>query len=166
MKKWITRFFSSAITAAACLVLPSFDQGTSQVSTQSEIKWLNSFSAAQQQARANSKPILILFTGTQWCPACIKLEKDVLMKPEFMDAVKNRFVFVKAEFPKYDENSIKASPYFSLMERYGISLFPTLIIVDADGNHLFTVNYKAAAPQAYAEELNNKLQYYQNLSAR
>src|SRR5688572_31835841 len=39
--------------------------------------WLTDIEAAKKKAAAENKPILALFTGSDWCPACIKWEKEV-----------------------------------------------------------------------------------------
>lgn len=122
-----------------------------------QINWLKSYSEAVNQSRATSKPILILFTGTNWCPACMKLERDVLTKPEFAQAVGNQFVFLKADFPSHSADAINRSPYKSLMDQYGIGAFPSIVVVNANGQQLFTVNYQAGGPDAYIRELMQKL---------
>jgi thioredoxin-related protein len=39
-------------------------------------EWLTDFSAAKKKAKEENKPILMLFTGSDWCPWCIKWEKE------------------------------------------------------------------------------------------
>lgn len=132
--------------------------------TGAKIAWQPNYNGAVSLARTTSKPILILFTGTNWCPACMKLEREVLTKPEFARTVGDKFVFLKAEFPSYTAESIHASPYKFLLDRYQVDSFPTMIVIDVEGNVLFTVNYQAGGPDAYANELLNKLNQYQKTS--
>ncbi|CUI17194.1 conserved putative secreted protein [Candidatus Protochlamydia naegleriophila] len=121
------------------------------------LNWLNNYQEAISQSQSSGKPIVILFTGTQWCPACMKLEREVLNKAEFAQAVGGRFIFLKAEFPDYAEEAISASPFRSLLDRYGIDAFPTMVVVDASGQRLYTVNYQAGGPGVYINELIQKL---------
>lgn len=123
----------------------------------SSINWFSNYSDAVAQSQATSKPIAILFTGTSWCPACIQLERNVLTKADFAQAVGSRFIFLKAEFPSYTEGSVASSPYKPLLDRYGVDAFPTLVIVNANGQKLFTVEYKAGGPQVYSQEMLQKL---------
>lgn len=122
-----------------------------------QLNWLRNYEEAVAQSQATGKPIVILFTGTSWCPACMKLEREVLTKPEFAQAVGNRFIFVKAEFPDYAEEAIMRSPYYSLIKSHGIEAFPTMVIVNANGQRLYTVNYQAGGPGVYINELLQKL---------
>ena len=121
------------------------------------INWLRSYAESVALSQSTGKPIAILFTGTGWCPACMKLERLVLNHPEFTQAVAQRFVFLKAEFPDYSEAAVMASPYKPLLDRYGVNAFPTIIVVNANGQMLFTVNYREGGPQLYAQELLQKL---------
>jgi len=121
------------------------------------IHWLSHYSEAVALSQSTSKPILVLFTGTSWCPACIKLEREVLQHPEFAQAVSQRFIFLKAEFPDYSEAAVIASPFKPLLDRYRIDAFPTIIVINANGQELYTVNYREGGPHVYARELLQKL---------
>lgn len=122
-----------------------------------QVNWLRSYSEAVALSQSTSKPIAILFTGTGWCPACMKLERAVLKHPAFAQAVAQKFVFLKAEFPDYSEAAVMASPYKPLLDRYGVNAFPTIVVVNANGQMLYTVNYREGGPQVYAQELLQKL---------
>ncbi len=121
------------------------------------INWAKSYTDAVALSQSTSKPIVILFTGTNWCPACMKLEREVISNPEFAQAVGQKFVFLKAEFPAYSEDSMTSSPYKALLDRYGVDAFPTMVVVNANGQLLFKVNYRSGGVRAYAQELLQKL---------
>lgn len=120
-----------------------------------QINWLTNYDQAINQSKINAKPVLILFTGTAWCPACVKLERDVLNQPEFIQAVASRFVFLKAEFPDYSQGGTNASPFKALLDRYNVNSFPTLIAINSAGQPLFTVPYQTGGMQAYIQQLMN-----------
>lgn len=119
----------------------------------SHIQWLKNYSEAVTRSQSESKPIAILFTGTGWCPACVKLEREVIGNSEFTQSVGQKFVFLKAEFPDYNEAAIMASPFKQLMDRYGVTAFPTIVVIDANGQKLYTVNYQQGGARVYAQEL-------------
>ncbi len=160
MKKIATLCLSSLSLLSATLLMgqsyPSGDYSQNPYAG-NQINWLRNYSDAVALSQSTSKPIAILFTGTGWCPACMKLERAVLNNPEFTQAVGQRFVFLKAEFPDYSEQAVMASPYKPLLDRYGINEFPTIVVVNTNGQLLYTVNYREGGPQAYAQELLQKL---------
>jgi len=127
----------------------------------SQINWLNSYEAAVAQSRSSSKPILILFTGTNWCPACMKLERHVLTAAPFAQSLANRLIFLKAEFPSYTAESMESSPFNSLLNRYRVDTFPTMVVVNAEGAVLFNVNYQNGGVETYVQEITSKLSQVQ-----
>ena len=48
-----------------------------------ELKWLTDAAKAQAQAKAENKLVLLDFTGSDWCPPCIKMRKEVFSKKEY-----------------------------------------------------------------------------------
>lgn len=172
MKKIVTLSLSCAIFFSSNLLMAqssypserypaqgSYSSGNyaSNSYTSGSINWLRSYSDAVALSQSTSKPIAILFTGTGWCPACMKLERTVLAHPDFAQAVAQKFVFLKAEFPDYSEPAVIASPYKPLLDRYGVNEFPTIIVVNANGQQLYRVSYREGGPQVYAQELLQNL---------
>ncbi|MBA3722396.1 MAG: thioredoxin family protein [Parachlamydiaceae bacterium] len=129
--------------------------------SETSVNWFDNYSNSIRQAQSTSKPLLILFTGSNWCPACMKLEREVLHKPEFAQAVSGNFILYKAEFADPSAEAMMRSPDKELMDRYNVKVFPTMIAIDGNGKYLFTVNYKSAGAGAYASEIKQKLQSYQ-----
>lgn len=169
MKNIVTLLFSSALMvfSGALIAQPSsysssyssypYTSSSTPSYASGQINWLKSYSDALVASQSSSKPIVLLFTGTTWCPACMKLEREVLTRPEFTQAVGDKFVFLKAEFPDYAESAIKSSPYKPLLDRYGIEAFPTIVVINASGQQLYTVKYQSGGPTIYAQELLQKL---------
>lgn len=171
MKKLVTLTFSSLfllhLTVLSAQPHPSenYPSQNTSYSIGNQINWLKSYSEAVALSQSTSKPIAILFTGTGWCPACMKLEREVITHPQFAQTVGKKFVFLKAEFPDYSESAVMASPYKPLIDRYGISAFPTIIVINANGQQLYTINYRQGGPQAYAQEMLQKLSQVGNPSS-
>lgn len=151
--------FSGAFLLSSALIMaqPQSRDSSASPIPGGAINWLRSYSEAVALSQSTSKPILILFTGTGWCPACMKLEREVVSNPEFAQLVSQKFVFLKADFPDYSERSVMASPFKPLLDRYGIDAFPTLVVINANGQKLYTVNYRNGGPKDYAQELLQKI---------
>ena len=97
-------------------------------------EWMADFEAAQAKAREAKKPLLVDFTGSDWCSACKALERDVLDKPEFLSYAKDKFVLVKVDVPmnaKMDPALKKKNQ--DLVKRYSIPGFPTLLVMTPSG---------------------------------
>lgn len=62
-------------------------------------KWEKSYKRAQAASKETGLPIAVLFTGTSWCGFCMKLENNVLSKPEFKEAMKGVAIGYKVILP-------------------------------------------------------------------
>lgn len=96
--------------------------------------WLTDLDAAKKQAAEENKMIFVEFTGSDWCPPCIALKKDVLSKPEFLDAAQKNFVLVELDFPRTKEQAPELKKKNQAeSEKYRIEGFPTIVFADAQG---------------------------------
>ena len=96
--------------------------------------WTDNFTAAVGKAKADKKPILALFTGSDWCPPCQNLEKNILLQPTFKDFAKKHLVTVFLDFPreaKLDDGVKKQND--SLAKKFSVEAYPTILILSADG---------------------------------
>ena len=100
--------------------------------------WGTDAKAAQAQAKKDGKFVLLDFTGSDWCPPCVQLHKNVLDTADFKDFSKKSLVLVELDFPKRKpqaENLKKTNQ--ALSEKYKIEGFPTLIILNGEGKELW-----------------------------
>jgi thiol-disulfide isomerase/thioredoxin len=95
--------------------------------------WFTDFSAAQAEAVGTNRRMLVLFTGTDWCPPCIEFEAEVAHTNAFFNATRD-FVLVKLDYLRNTPQpaAVKAS-YEALRQRYGVNAYPTFLVISADG---------------------------------
>ncbi len=111
------------LTALAALLAPAFAQ-----------EWIDDFSVAKAKAQEKNKLMLVDFTGSDWCGWCIKLRKEVLDTPEFDAYAKNRFVLMEVDCPRKKKlDPVLAQQNQKLCQQYNISGFPTLLVMNAEG---------------------------------
>jgi len=63
------------------------------------ITWYLDYNEARKIALSEHKPIVILFTGSDWCPPCKALHNEVLPNKMFQDEAKG-IIWVLADFPR------------------------------------------------------------------
>lgn len=90
------------------------------------------------------------FTGSDWCSWCKKLESEALNTNEFAQIAGDKFIFVLLDFPSNGQYPKQNS---ELQARYGIQGFPTLVILDSNGNKIGSTGYQPGGGRAYAEHL-------------
>ena len=105
-----------------------------------EKDWGTDLPAALKQAKAESKRVLIGFTGSDWNPSCIALHDRVLTQPVFRDWAANKLTLVRADFPRHTSPSkTQADANKLLLRKYAVEGFPTLLLLDAEGNELHRI---------------------------
>jgi thioredoxin-related protein len=126
-----------------------------EAASAAEATWLTSFETAQARARSEKKLLLINFTGSDWCPPCIMLERQVFSQPEFEEYAAQHLVLLEVDFPRRKElsNEQKAANE-QLAERYGIYGFPTVVVLDSNGKTLGQLGYEpGVGPQDFIAAL-------------
>jgi thioredoxin-related protein len=122
-----------------------------------EFNWLTDLPKAEAQAKSDHKLVLMDFTGSDWCPWCIKLDKETLDQPEFADYAKKNLVLVKVDFPahKQQPDDLKKANA-ALAKKYGVDGYPTLILVKPDGTVVMTqVGYLEGGPKSLIAKLDD-----------
>lgn len=116
-----------------------------------DLAWLTDFSKARAQARAEGRLVLLDFTGSDFCPPCIRLAKEVFPTKEFSDYAKNHLVLVEVDFPvkKKQSPALKAANE-ALAREFKVDGYPTLIVLAPDGRKLGELEFDADAKQLVA----------------
>jgi thioredoxin-related protein len=109
----------------------------SRVSTPAESGWLVDYKKAQEQAKSDKKLLLLNFTGSDWCPGCIMLAREVFATEQFKDYASKNFVLVEVDFPRSRlQRPEVAEQNQTLAEHFGIQVFPTVVILNSDGKKI------------------------------
>ncbi len=125
-----------------------------QVVRGENLEWLTDAQAAQEKARRENKFVLLDFTGSDWCGWCIKLKGEVFDKPEFADFARTRLVLVEVDFPRHktiDDSQKQANS--RLAKTFHITGYPTIIILNPDGQLAGRTGYVPGGPAAFIARL-------------
>ena len=99
--------------------------------------WGTDYKAALAQAKAQNKLVLLQFTGSDWCPYCIKLDNEVLDQQSFKDFADKNYVGVLLDFPNSKPQSDTVKEQNStLAKQFNVDGYPTLVVVTPDGKEL------------------------------
>ena len=120
--------------------------------------WMTDFEAAKVKAKAENKPMLLDFTGSDWCGWCIKLDKEVFGEAAFKDYAAAELVLVELDFPegKGQSAELKAQNE-ALAKQYGVRGFPTILLLSPDGKLIEKTGYERGGAEAYVEHIKGIL---------
>ena len=106
--------------------------------------WTTDLEKAFKQAKEQKKSVLVEFTGSDWCPPCIAMRKNVFSKKEFVDAASKKYILVELDFPNGDKEVKEKNQPFA--EKYKIEGFPTVILFNSEGKE-FTRFFASEFPK-------------------
>lgn len=118
-----------------------------------ETGWHTDWDKAATESKKSGKPILIDFTGSDWCGWCIKLKEEVFDTAEFKSWASDNVVLLEIDFPRNTKQSdqVKAKNR-ALAQKYGVQGFPTIMFTKADGTVLGQYGYDKGGPENWTKK--------------
>lgn len=118
--------------------------------------WETDWNKALEKAGKSGQPVLVDFTGSDWCPGCIYLRTNIFDTEDFAKyAEDNNFMLVELDFPRKEGKMPPEQLKFheELMRRYGISVFPTVLLMEGNGAPYAKIVGPSRTAQEYLEKL-------------
>ncbi len=128
------------------------------------LTWLTDLAKAQTQAAAEKKTVLLFFHGSDWCPTCVEMQKQVFQSPQFIAYARQALVLVDVDFPEKTAQSDELKKANSVLKaKFNVGdNFPTLVLLDGVGNTIFQeTGYGGGGPA----EVLPRLQHHAPLPA-
>lgn len=145
------------LSAPAAETVPVKSENSAEKSGEKSL-WMNDFRAARALAAKEKKPLLVSFSGSDWCGWCIKLDKEVFHQPEFAKWAAEHFVMFQADFPRRTPQSRELKMQnTALAEQFRVEGFPTVVLLRPDGKVFATTGYRPGGAQAYIAHLQELL---------
>lgn len=126
------------------------------VSLQAAPEWMTDLDAAKQKAAKENKGVLMDFTGSDWCPPCKAIKKNVFDTSEFQKFADKKLVLMELDFPRDKKKVSKevAASNAKLSEQFKIEAYPTIIVLDKGGKELGRMEgYGGDSPSDYVKKL-------------
>ena len=132
---------SSATDVAAASADPE-KLRTAREST-AELTWLTDLQKAQARAKAEGKSVLLFFHGSDWCPPCAEMQRQVLASPVFAQYARQALILVDVDFPaKHKQSEELRRANLALKARFNLSPepaegYPTILLLNDAGETVF-----------------------------
>jgi thioredoxin-related protein len=119
-------------------------------------------SAVESDAKENNKLILLIFSGSDWCIPCIKMEKEIFQKESFTTYAKDHLVLLHADFPRLKKHQLpkdQAKQNEELAEKYNKQgSFPFTVLLNPDGKVLKEWDgLVASRPEDFIKQIQSTL---------
>lgn len=118
--------------------------------------WHTNYAGAAARATRTGRPLLLFFTGSDWCDWCRALRDEVFDTPEFADWARRAVVLVEVDFPRYArQNPARKRQNRRLAKRFADLVrggYPTVVFLDPTGKRtLGDLGYVAGGPESWIE---------------
>lgn len=142
------------ITALAVLLLSA---GGFLLAQDKKELWSQDFEAAKKAAASAGKDILVDFTGSDWCPPCMRMEDEVFTQAAFIQQAPQKFVLLRLDYPRKTPQSEKVRQQNQrLAELYPFDSVPTFMLMDKDGKPFaVAIGYLRGGPSAFLKLMDN-----------
>ncbi|MEN8851877.1 MAG: thioredoxin family protein [Candidatus Arcticimaribacter sp.] len=122
-------------------------------------KWEEDFEMAQEKAVLEEKKLLLVFSGSDWCIPCIRLEKEVWQDAVFLAYAKENLVLYRADFPKRKKNQLPQAlkeKHDNLAAQYNPKgYFPWVVVFAVDKAVKGTFIYTKDPVSDYIEQIKS-----------
>lgn len=149
-----------AATAAVCMMGAAFAAEKPATEGAELGKWTMDAPAAQALAKEKGKPLFVNFTGSDWCGWCKLMDGKVFSQKAWQDYAAGELVLLWVDFPKdkglVPEKFVKQND--ELAEKYGVSGYPTYVVLGPDGRELGRLGAdREATPEKFIGQLKDVL---------
>ena len=146
----IWAFLLAAMMAASGLAAPATEGAQPG-------EWTMDVAAAKTLAAEKNLPLLLNFTGSDWCGWCKIMERQVFSQEAWKAYAKEHFVLVWIDFPK--DKSLVPEAFVErnqqLSREFDVGGYPTYILLDPDGQTRLgqAGASREATPESFIENL-------------
>lgn len=148
--------FTKTTSSGEAIALKTEDQNLPLV----DAAWFENYEAAKALSASAERPLLMLFTGSDWCVWCQRLEQEILSQPEFTAYAAENLVLLKIDFPRNSQQTIELKAQNEQLQMdWDVEGYPTLIISDAQGQFYGMTGYLAISPSDYVDHVREMISY-------
>jgi thioredoxin-related protein len=152
-----TRMAGRSLRTAGHVALALF-LSTAAAVTRAEPQWFRDYSEALAVAEQTGRPVLTVFTGSDWCQHCRTLERNVLETETFREWADGRVVLLMIDLPQAGISLEERKARSKICVRYGVRSFPNTVLVAPDGTKITAqAGYHGETPSTYVASLDGHL---------
>lgn len=116
--------------------------------------WHTDESTAIEAAQEVNRPILLVFSGSDWCRPCMQMDQSIFQSEAFQTYADKHLVLLKADFPRRRKNQLDSASQAEAAELAQAfnpeGLFPTLVLMAPNGEQLIRTGFHESWPALQA----------------
>jgi len=109
------------------------------------LEWQPNYMRAIQLAKKEDKLVFAYFRGSDWCPYCQKLDKEVMGTSMFERWAKKNVIALEVDFPREARQPrLIQQQNENLKQKYQVAKTPTFLFLDKDGREIARAGWDEA----------------------
>jgi thioredoxin-related protein len=147
LRRSTARFqFAAAVPGILATIVTALSMAAGQAAE----GWLTRYEDAMAEAEATGRPVLTIFTGSDWCPHCVTLERKVLETQAFREWAEERVVLLMIDLPQQGITQEERHVRSRVCIKYGVRTFPNTVLIAPDGAKIMGQSgYHGQSPEAW-----------------
>lgn len=122
------------------------------------VGWTDNYVQALERASSEGRLVLAFFTGSDFCQPCMRLRQEVVETPEFQSWANERFVLLELDYPRRTpQHPDLAEQNRELLEAYGVSSFPTVLVLNSSGQVVAKAAYRPGGSTPWIQAVEQQL---------
>jgi len=142
-------FCTLCILTITALFGSSVAQGEQPNHNRPYAQWVSNYEIAVAQSERTGRPIMLVFSGSDWCGWCNRLADEVFKTHDFARWSTDHVIKVEVDFPMTYELPEKLRKQNELLkQKFGqhVNAYPTVLFVSSDGQFIGKTGYVAGGP--------------------
>ncbi len=120
-------------------------------------EWQSDYATALEAAVTQKRPLLILFTGSDWCGPCQRLQKKVFEQAEFLDYAKEKLILLKIDFPRNPPLPLEEQRANQLLaDQLSVIGYPTVLLMSRETRGPVAIHSRNS-PKRFLAEIERRL---------
>lgn len=121
--------------------------------------WLLDWEQARQLSQSSRRPVMMEFTGSDWCGWCTRLREEVLDTPRFKEWANTRVILLEVDLPMFTrQEEPRRRQNEALAKKFQVDTFPTVIFLDDKGQEIGRLEYLEGGPEPWVKAAEKILQ--------
>ncbi|MEJ6579258.1 MAG: VWA domain-containing protein [Akkermansiaceae bacterium] len=113
-----------------------------------------SYEAALESAVTEEKPLLLLFTGSDWSKQSITFEREILSHPVYQKWADAQVISMTIDLPRVGITDEERKERRTLAAKFGVEAYPMAVFVDKDGNKTGSLTHDPDGPNSWVKRAN------------
>lgn len=136
--------------------------GMTTVRAQHSSVWFVNYEEALASAKEFNRPVLVSFSGSDWCNNCMRLSKELFETPSFLRYADEHLILLNLDFPAKKQNKLSkelTEQNDQLAEKFNKKgSFPLTLLLNKHGQLIGPMDYPLSSVEDYLDNIDKLIE--------